>query len=87
MKNIPGIWKRLKRVKHFFDDYYDMDGRIQQDRRPISLQDGFLAMGEEIITHPEGFECGLINLALQRQVYQSVFHTISESDSYTLSKS
>lgn len=78
---------RIRGTTHFFDDYYDLDGRIQQERSPISLQDGFLAMGEEFITPPEGFECGLVNLALQRQVYQSVFHTISESDSYTLSRS
>ena len=77
---------RIRGTTHFFDDYYDLDRRIQEERKLIIVQDGSAVIGEDIVSSPKRFDCGLVNVALQKRVYRSIYHTISESDNYVVSK-
>ena len=70
--------------RHFFDDYYDLSSQIVKDKIVVFPENGILRIDSKLLRPPVDFDTGLINIAIQKQAYLCIYHTVSQGREHLL---
>ena len=79
-----GCLSCLHGSRHFFDDYYDLSSQIVKDKIVVFPENGILRIDSKLLRPPVDFDTGLINIAIQKQAYLCIYHTVSQGREHLL---